>query len=185
MLSVFILLAVAFVPQSPAPPVSQQPGGVAAPWDVRGMLDVLQTDVQRLRPLLDQMNPDEWVRRGAPDSYVEQWKNLKTEMGYFQISAQSMAKHPEKLSLVLDTFFRLEHLQRQLGSLIEGVRKYHNPAVADAMQAFVDEGSRGRDQMRQYTLDLAKDKEHEYEVMDSEAQRCRAMISRQPASGRK
>ena len=180
MLSVALYLSLAFVPQSPAPAASTQSGGVATPWDVRRMLDSLQADVQKLAPLLDQMNPDEWVRRGAPYSYVEQWKSSKTELGYFQTSARSMAKRPEQLSLVLDTFFRLEALDRQLGSLIEGVRKYHNPAVADVMQAFLNEGSRNHDQMRQYTLDLAKDKEHEFEVMDSEAQRCRAVISRQP-----
>lgn len=146
------------------------------------MLDSLNTDVKKLAPLLDQMNPDEWVRQGAPYSYVEQWKTSKIEIGYFQLSAQSMAKQPDKISAVLDTFFRLESLQLQLGSLIDGVRKYHNPAVADVMQAFVNEGSRNHDQMREYAVDLAKEKEHEYEVMDKEAQRCRAIISKQPPS---
>jgi folylpolyglutamate synthase/dihydropteroate synthase len=186
MISVFILLSVAFAPQTTAPvQAAAQASGVAAPWDVRRMLDSLQAGIQRINPMLDQMKPEDWVQRGAPYAYVEQWKNSKVELGYFQTSAQALARRPEKLSQALDTFFRLEALDRQLRSLIQGARKYHNPAAANAMQAFLDEGSRNHDQMRQYVVDLARDKEQEFKVMDSEAQRCRSIVSRQPsAAGR-
>lgn len=161
--------------------------GVAAPWDVRKMLDNLKVQVTQLSPLLDQMKPDDWVKQGAPYAYVQQWQALKIELGYFQTSAESLAKKPDKMPLALDTYFRLESLQSQLASLIAGVRKYHNPSVADIMQALVDEGNRNHGQMRQYVIDLANDQEHEFEVMDAEAQRCRSMLSRQPvpAKGKK
>jgi hypothetical protein len=175
--SLLVFALVCLAPQTPA-----QSGGVATPWDVRQMVDGMEAQVKQLMPMLDQMKPDDWVKQGAPYAYVQQWQTLKTELGYFQSSAEALAKQPDKMPVALDTYFRLESLQTQLGSLIGGVRKYHNPAVADVMQAFADQGSRNHDQMRQFVLDLANDKEHEFQVMDKEAQRCRGILSRQPVT---
>jgi len=38
-----------------------------------------------------------------------------------------------------------------------------------------------RDRLRHYVVELAAIKEQEFAIMDQEAQRCRAMLSRQPA----
>jgi hypothetical protein len=183
-----LLLAFSFAPalvgQSAAPSATPaRPAGVPADWDVRRTLDSLQTQTRRLPPLLARMNPDVWVKMGAPYSYVEQKKTAENEIQYFNTSADSLARDPDKLSQALDTYFRLEALDTELSSLINGVRKYDNPAVADIMQAVLNEGSRNTTQFRQYITDLAAQREHEYQVMDHEAQRCRGVISRQPAAG--
>ncbi len=184
-----VILAPALFAQSPAPakPAASPapPAGVLADWDVRRTLDSLQTQTRRLSPLLARMNPDVWVKMGAPYSYVEQKKTAENEIGYFNTSADSLARDPDKLSQALDTYFRLEALDTELASLINGVRKYDNPAVADIMQGVLNEGGRNTTQFRQYITDLAAQREHEYQVMDHEAQRCRGNISRQPAAGGK
>ncbi len=161
-----------------------QSKGVAAPWDVRKMLDGLQAQTGRLKPLLERMQPEQWVKAGAPYAYVQQKSTAANEADYFNISAKRMAADPDKLSLAMDTYFRMEALDGELMTLIAGVRKYDNPATADIMQAVVDEGSRNITQFRQYLTDLAAQREQEYQVMDRESQRCRGILSRQPATGK-
>jgi hypothetical protein len=66
------------------------------------------------------------------------------------------------------------------------VRRYQNPALADLLTGLVADSSGSRQQLRQYVMDLVSLKEQEYQVMDREAQRCRAFLSRQPLpAGRK
>ena len=65
--------------------------------------------------------------------------------------------------------------------LVEGARKHQSPALADQMQTVISENSTNRDQLRQYMQDLAAQKEQEFKIADSEAQRCRgAWSSRLP-----
>ena len=161
-----------------------QSKGVEAPWDVRKMLDGLQAQTGRLKPLLGQMQPEQWVKVGAPYAYVQQKATAANEADYFLTSAKRLAADPDKLSLAMDTYFRMEALDGELTTLIAGVRKYDNPATADVMQAVVDEGSRNVAQFRQYLTDLASQREQEYQVMDHEAQRCRAALSQQKPYGK-
>ena len=90
-------------------------------------------------------------------------------------------RQPEKLSAALDTYFRLQGLERELTSLADGVRKYQNPAVGDLLLAVMGENTANREGLRQYIGDLAVQREQEFAVADREAQRCRATINRQPA----
>ncbi len=170
--------ALCAVGQTPA----AHPAGVPAQWDVGKMLDALRAQTARLAPLLTRMQPEVWVKAGAPYAYVEQKGTAQSEVEYFNTSAKRLAQDPDKLSLALDTYFRLEALENELVSLIGGVRRYDNPATAEIMQAVVDEGSRNTNRFRQYLTDLASEREAEYKVMDREAQRCRGVLSRQPAS---
>jgi hypothetical protein len=64
--------------------------------------------------------------------------------------------------------------------LVDGVRRYQNPAVGDLLVSVVSANSANRDQLRQYITDLAQTKEEEFQVVDREAQRCRGTLMRQP-----
>ena len=133
------------------------------------------------KPILDQLTPQEWIAKGAPDTYVAQWKGAENELGYLVDSAKALAQSPERLTLALDTYFRMQSLEQRLGSLVEGVRNYQNPAVGDLMFGVLAENSANRDKLRQYITDLAATKEQEFKIVDQEAQRCRTNLSRQPA----
>jgi ABC-type transporter Mla subunit MlaD len=159
--------------------------GVSSDWDVREMLSSLQARAKQLGPILDQLKPADWVRDGAPAQYTGQWNTAKSELGYLLASAQTLAKDPDKLPAALDTLFRMQALNSTLGSVIEGTRKYQNPAIADLVQAIADENDHNRDRLRQYVMDLAAEKEHELQVMDAEAQRCRTTVSNQKPQGKR
>jgi hypothetical protein len=156
--------------------------GVQAGWDVSQMLDSLSAQAKRLKPILDQLTPQEWVAKGAPDAYVAQWKGAQNELGYLVDSAKALEQAPERLTLALDTYFRMQSLENRLNSLVEGVRNYQNPAVGDLLFGVAAENSANRDKLRQYITDLAATKEQEFKIVDQEAQRCRTNLSRQPAT---
>ena len=82
--------------------------------------------------------------------------------------------------LLQETYLRMQAMESTLGSLIEGIRKYQNPALADLAQSVMTENSTNRDRLSQYLRDLAAQKEKEFQVADREAQRCRGMILNQP-----
>jgi len=166
-------------PAAPAPPAAQP--GVASEWDARKMIEALGTQAQHLKPIIDQVQPDEWQSKGASATYVAQWNTAQAQLRYLIASADSFSKQPERLPLGLDAYFRMQAMDAALGSLVEGVRKYQNPALASLMQSVIAENSANRDRLRQYLQDLATQKEQEFQVADREAQRCRAAMLQQPA----
>ena len=170
-------------------PALAQTTGVATPWDTTPMIASLSAQAARLKPILDQLTPIEWVQKGAPDAYIAQWKGAEAELGFLGDSAKALEKQPERLTLALDTYFRLQSLELRLNSLVEGVRNYQNPAVGDLLIGVAAENSANRDKLRQYITDLAVTKEQEFEIADKEAQRCRGVLSKQtppkPAAARK
>ena len=156
--------------------------GVSAPWDISQTLTSLAEQSQRLLPILEQLTPEKWEAKGAPAAYTAQWRNARSEVGYLLAADEAMKKQPEKLTLGLETLFRLQAVEAQVNSLTEGVRRYQNPAVGDLLVSVVSANSANRDQLRQYITDLAKTKEEEFQVVDREAQRCRGTLMRQPAA---
>ena len=84
------------------------------------------------------------------------------------------------MTLALETLFRLQAVESQVNSLVDGVRRYQNPAVGDLLVSVVSANSANRDQLRQYITDLAQTKEQEFKIVDKEAQRCRGSLSARP-----
>ena len=163
----------------------QTTSGVAAAWDISQTLDALSAQANRLKPILDQVKPQEWVSKGASQTYVAQRRGAGDELGYVVNAVGALKKQPDKLTLALDVYFRIQSLETRLNSLIEGVRKYQNPAVGDLLSSVLGENSANRDKLRQYITDLAANKEQEFQIVDKEAQRCRGMLNRQPAPSKK
>lgn len=154
--------------------------GVSAVWDISQTAALLSEQAARLAPVLDQLKPAEWEAKGAPAAYTAQWRAVKSEVGYLVNAAQSMQKQPERLPLALETYFRMQAVEMQINSLVEGVRRYQNAAVGDLLIGVMTANSANRDQLRQYIADLADTREQEYRVIDQEAQRCRGNLLRQP-----
>lgn len=175
--SVCALLVAASAMQAQSP---QPAGGVESEWDLKKMLDALAAGARRLKPLMDQANPQAWSDADAVRSYTPPWKSAQNEIQYLSNTAEQLAKEPERLTLALETFFRMQSLETSMASLIEGVRKYQNPAVGDLLQSALVENLNTRERVKSYLLELAQTKEQEFKIMDREAQRCRGIINKQP-----
>lgn len=176
-----ILLVPWLSAQAPAPVPDAGPVGVDAPWDVTQTVQALAAQTARLKPLLDQVTPRDWLNRGAPEAYVAQLASAQRELSDLQRVAQSLEKQPDRMTVALDTYFRLQSLETRLNTLAEGVRRYQNPAVGDLLTGVLGESASNRDKLRDYISDLANQKEQEFAVVDREAQRCRTNLNRQPA----
>jgi len=162
------------------PPVAMvaQQAGVPTEWEVQKVAQTIAAHAGRLQPLITQIHPREWTAKGAPEAYSQQWESVRTQAQSLKLSTDVLVHEPARLTATVDTYFRLQDLEGSLTSLIGGVRKYQNPALADLLTGMVSENNASRQKLREYLVDLAALKEQEFKVMDAEAQRCREAMTR-------
>jgi hypothetical protein len=165
----FLLAVAAFAQTSPT--------GLEPTWDIAVVLDAIGKDTARLLPVLDQVNAPGWVANGASDTYVSQLQSSKDQARAIAAEAKALTHNPEKLSAGLQLFFRFEGLETMLVSLEDATRKYQSPQVAQALASTFAESGANRERFRSYIVSLAAEREHQFEVMDQEAQRCRATLT--------
>ncbi|MGH9592197.1 MAG: hypothetical protein ACRD5L_03845, partial [Bryobacteraceae bacterium] len=155
MKSLLLLSLVSFSLRGQATP------GIPAPWNVSQAVATLSAQAGRLKPILDQLTPQEWVAKGAPEVYVQQWRSAREELGYVGQTAAALEKQPEKLTAALDTYFRLQYIETRLPSLADGAREYQSPALGNLLLSVLGDNSANLDQLRQYITQLAVQKEQE------------------------
>jgi hypothetical protein len=164
--------------QSPAPP--QQSAGLESDWDIAAVLREIGAHAARVLPLLDRADAGEWAAKGAPAAYAAQLQSSKEQAQALADDAKALAANPETLSAELQVLFREQGLETLLNSIAEAMRKYQNPAAAQELIAIAAEGGANRDRLEEYVANLAAEREKEYQVMDKEAQRCRAVVLAPP-----
>ncbi len=183
--------------QQPSPPPPQAPSnlktqaakaesGLENPWDVRNIIDAIQKDSDKLRPVLAELNPQQWYeQKGAPFTYLLQWRTAQTQLNDIAASTRLLSQKTDDLSLALDEYFRLEALDVTSRSLAEGTRKYATRSVADQLDALIAHNFNSRERLRDYLKDLATNTQQNFKIADEEAQRCRGMISQEPPQNSK
>lgn len=170
--TLFVLLPILLHAQSTA--------GIAPAWDVRTMLQQLVEQTTKFKTTVDQLRISEWVEKGASETYRRQQQVVQTEAGYLNTVSTRLASQPEKLSLVLDAYFRLQAIEGQTSSLADGASKYQDQQTADALMALITANAASRTKLRQYMIDLSVTKEQEFAVVEREAQRCQVELNRNP-----
>jgi len=153
--------------------------------EMRQVLEDLSGQAKRLIPILEQIDPNVWITaKGAPDTYVRQWRSSQDQLKALIQDAGNLAKDPERLPVALQTFFRVQALQVMLQSLVDGIRRYQNPALAELLAGVAAEGSTDRERFQQYIMSLATERDQMFGIMDHEAQRCRSILSNQGVPAR-
>jgi hypothetical protein len=150
--------------------------GLEPAWDIAVILNEISGNATRLMPELDKLKPRSWVEKGASETYVEQWQSSRDQARAVGDGAKALARNPERLSASLELFFRLEGLERMIRSIEEGARKYQGAEFAQGVDVVYAEGGTNRERFRRYIVNLAAEREQQFEVMDKEAQRCRATL---------
>ena len=158
----------------------QQPAGLVTEWDIAVILGEIGAHAGRLQPALDRIDAPAWTAKGASETYAAQLESCKQQARALEQGAKALAANPEKLADGLELFFRIEGLETMLASLEDGVRKYQSPAEAQALTSQAAENGANRDRFRRYLVNLAADHERQLEMLDGEAQRCRAAAAAQP-----
>ena len=144
------------------------------------VLQEIGTHSAKLVAALKQLDASSWVAKGASETYAEQLESCRQQSQALAGEAQAMASTPEKLSGALLLFFRLESLENMLNSVQQAAAKYQSPQVAQALASLYGEGGASRERLRSYIINLATEREHQFDVMDREAQRCRATLMAAP-----
>ena len=93
----------------------RQPAGLPPEWEVKANLAALAQQINGLKPLLDSVKPDQWTAQGAPEAYQAQWKSVVDEIGYVGRTSGELSADPERLSLALETYFRVQSLDQMAG----------------------------------------------------------------------
>jgi hypothetical protein len=169
--------------QSPATP--QEPAGLESDWDIAGVLTGIGNHAARVLPALGQADVAAWAAKGAPDAYAAQLQSGKEQARALADEAKAVAANPETLSAELQVLFREQGLETLLGSVAEAMRKYQNADAAQELVALAAESGADRDRLERYVVNLAAQREKEYQVMDREAQRCRALVLAPPTPAKK
>jgi hypothetical protein len=156
-----------------------------AAWDESPRAADLAAQIAKLKPLLNQLVPDDWVAQGGSITYVQQWRTAQDELADLTLSAAEFDRQPKRLTYALDTYFRLQSVEWRFESLIEGARRYQNQAIADQMVNVLRGNSTNRDGLRAYITDLAGRNEKEFSIVNTDAQKCRQELSLIPTSARR
>lgn len=173
---VFVCAAAVYGQGSSNPPVQ----GLETPWEMTPVLQELSAHAGRIQPLLDRMNVNAWVEKGASDTYVAQRQSAKEQAGALAIESAALARNPEKLSGALQVLFRLQAMETMLSSLGDGARRYQSARDAQELATVAAQSGAGRERLQRYIVNLAAEREQEFEVMDREAQRCRGILTQAP-----
>ena len=173
----FVLLsAVALHAQSQAAEPVQ---GLEAAWEIAPAIQELGAHAGRLVPILDKLQVRTWVQKGASDTYIAQRDSAKEQAQALATEAKALAANPERLSAALEVLFRMQAVETMAGSLMEGVRRYQSAQDAQLLATAVAEGGAGRERLQRYVVNLAAQREQDLAVMNSEAQRCRGILTQQ------
>ncbi|HEX4274254.1 MAG TPA: hypothetical protein VHZ74_02815 [Bryobacteraceae bacterium] len=135
----------------------------------------------RLEPMLQQLHPKDWIAHGAPDTYLAQWTTAIEQFRAIQSDMSALAQQPEVMTESMKALFRIQTANQMLGSLMGGVRKYQNPALADLIESVAAEAGADIERIERHLVEIAGEKEQQFSIVDREAQRCRATLSKQPA----
>ncbi|MBI3679574.1 MAG: hypothetical protein HY235_04180 [Acidobacteria bacterium] len=154
--------------------------GIAPAWDIRVTLKNLASQAERYKDIVDQLKVRDWISQGASEGYLRTQQVVLAESGHLKTIGGRLAEEPEKLSLALDAFFRLQTLEALTVSLGEGATRYQDTQLGDELNKLVESNANARASLREYVMDLSVTKEQEYAIAEKEAQRCQAILNRNP-----
>lgn len=152
--------------------------------EIKAALVGVSQHASRLEPMLRQLNPADWVAKGAPQTYVTQWNQALSAIDSIKIDMTNLGQKPDQLPDELKALFRIGSYHQGLRSLMGAVRRYQNPALADLIESVAAEDQGDIDRMQQYVTELAVEKDRQLGLMNEEAQRCRGLLSKQPVKPR-
>ncbi len=154
--------------------------GVPPEWEIRADLKLLAAHLDSLEAALEEVHAWVWPDESPRQTYLDQLQAIRDQASYIRRSAGELSSDPNRLTVALETYLRLQSLNELLLSLSEGVRHYQSEGAADRLRNAISAGAAPRDKLREYMVRLAAEMESQARVMALEAQRCREALSRQP-----
>jgi hypothetical protein len=154
--------------------------GTVPRWGIVELAEDLHRNAGVVDKILKQVQPSDWIPRGAPDVYVSQYETLQSDIDNLALSAQEMIRDPEKLSASISTFLWLERVSSMVDSIAAGVRRYQSAVLANLLENAGAKVLSDQNLLKQYMRQRAVDQENELAIADDEAQRCRSEMLKRP-----
>ncbi len=161
-------------------PAAKQPAGLETDWEIAPVLQEIAGYAGRLLPLLEKIDADAWIEKGASETYAAQLQSSKEQARALAVEAKTLAANPERLSASLQLLFRIQGVEGMLASVGEAMRKYQGAADAQALAGIAAQNGANRERLQRYVVNLAAEQEQDLQVMDREAQRCRGILTQAP-----
>ncbi len=146
---------------------------VATEWEARKQISELNTATSAIESELAALDAQKWRDAGAVPAYLEQLDSSIRQLASARAAMRELEANPDKLGTAFEIFLRFESLDHLFDSVKEAARKYEDSSVADRLEAKIGAAFTHRDHFRSYLLDLAKERDKQFEVLSKEAQRCR------------
>jgi hypothetical protein len=143
---------------------------------IQSIFSGISKHTARIEPMIQQLHPTEWVEKGAPQTYVAQWNSTIEQLNAIQTEMAALAQRPDQLVELMKALFRVQASQKVVASLMEGLRRYQNPALAELIESVAAEDQSSLDTFERYLVELANDRQQQYDVVEHEAQRCRSTL---------
>ncbi len=163
--------------QQPAPAIPR----MTEP-QIQSIFTGISKHAARIEPMLQQLHPAEWVAQGAPQTYVAQWNSTIEQLNVIQTEMSALAQRPDQLIELMKALFRVQASQKVIASLMDGLRHYQNPALAELIESVAAEDQSSLDNFERYLVELATDRQQQYDVVEHEAQRCRSTLFAPPST---
>jgi Asp-tRNA(Asn)/Glu-tRNA(Gln) amidotransferase B subunit len=167
----------AFSQQASPPPIPRM-----TDVQIQSIFTGISKHTARIEPMIQQLHPAEWVEKGAPQTYVAQWNSTIEQLNAIQTEMAALAQRPDQLVELMKALFRVQASQKVVASLMEGLRRYQNPALAELIESVAAEDQSSLDTFERYLVELATDRQQQYDVVEHEAQRCRSTLFAPPPS---
>ncbi len=188
-LAVVLACWVSMRAQQPPPGAPHPP---ADPSEIASAANAVSQRSAHLTPIFEQVHAADWVAKGAPEAYVQEWASLEeqnravqadmTGIARIMDAKQTDANQDVALTEILQALFRVHRFDSDLAELLKPLRRYQNPALGDLMESVAAGDQTGIEKLQQYSLDLAGEKDRQLDLVDKEAQRCRSMLAGQPVA---
>lgn len=154
--------------------------GMIPRWQVEEFAASVGSSLESASKVAAQLRPAEWSAEGASAAYADQHAALLNELQQAKLAVSALGREPDRLTYAVDAFLWLERTDSLLGSVAAGVRRYHNTAIADLLDAARNRNTDGMATVKQYMRQLAAHVEQSMKVAHAEAQRCRAELIAPP-----
>ena len=148
--------------------------GILPPWESKPFLEQAQRQTREMTEVLARLDTGHWK-----GDYGPLLVSTRERMLAVADALDRMAAKPESLSLGLEAFLSLEHLEVNLDSLARGAERFQPTAVPDLEQSSTTL-VKLRDQFQGYLLDLSRYLEKHLAVAAKDLETCRDQLWKRP-----
>jgi hypothetical protein len=173
-----LLLAISGIPST----TGQQQGpqeGLLTPWESKTVLSNAQKQIRAVSDSLGKIDTQTWK-----GDYQPLLVSTRQRITAVADAVSRMSEKPESLSLGVEAFLSMEHVEENIESLARGAERFQPSAVAsldNASSAFEDV----KQQFQNYLLELSRYLEKNVAVASKDLESCRDQMWKRPPAGKK